>query len=431
MHSLQPNPRTRAPSRSNFTAVLAACLLVAAPLVAMPARAESLDLIDLVVRIFTPGRSINVVESSPDRVFQFKAKGQVTFTAAEDDIERLERRVYIMEKRAGKTRRIDFKPAGANGVERIYKVDGREQPLDAEGRRWLAEMIAATIRELPQETSLRIARLQAKGGVAAVLSEIELINSDFARRNYVEHLVKLGPLDEKSQNRLIAAVARMRGDFERRNALLAVIDTQSLPPAQQVATLNAVAKMQSAFEQRSVLEALTPKLVAEPGVNNAWQLAIAKVHSDFEVRTILVRMAEREVNSPAQTEMVLVATQKIHSDFERATVLKAMVKHLPKSGETARAEFFRSANKINSDFERRGVLTALIESGDLDRSTYFPLLDSIGAINSGHEKHVALLTAAKRMPRDAELLGRYREVARRLGDHERGQVERALDQVKS
>lgn len=433
MHSHDSHRNRHRRLKRDLTKSLAACLCAGAMLSITPARAQSADLVDVLVRMFIPGQSINVVERSPQREFRFRAKGPVTFTDAEDDIEQLEGRVSIVEKRAGRTRRIDFRPAGATGVKRIYKVDGREQPLDAEGRRWVAEMIGSTMRELPLDTARRVRRLHARGGVAAVLSEIELIHSDHARRDYSEHLAKLGPLDEKSLDRFIAAVSRIHSDFEMRSALLVVINTQRLPPAQQVAVLGAVAKMQSAFEQRSVLEALAPKLgteTTEPIVASAWQSAIGKIRSDFEVRTILEGMARRDTLSPAHAEMILVATRKIESDFERATVLKAMVKHLAHSGESSRAEFFRSTNKLRSDFERRGVLTALLESGDLDRNAYFPLFDSIGAIQSSHEKHVALLTAAKQMPRDPELVARYREVAGRLSDHERGQAEKALERLK-
>jgi len=380
--------------------------------------------------LFIPGKSVVVEERSTQREFMFRAIGPVTFNEAEDDIERLEGRVTIEEKRAGRTRRVDFRPIGTTGVKRIYKADGREQPLDAEGKRWLAEMIGSTLRELPLDTESRVRRMHARGGVAAVLSEIERTHSDHARRDYSERLAKLGPVDEKSLDRFIAAISQIHSEYELRSTLLAVMSSQKLAPAQQAAMLNVVAKMQSAFEQRSVIEALTPTLGTEPVVTGAWLSAVGKIRSDFEVRTLLEGMARRDALSPATSEMVLVATRKMESDFERATVLKAMVKHLAHSGESSRAEFFRSTNKVHSDFERCGVLTTLIEHGELDRDTYFPLFESIGAIQSNHERQVALLAAAKLMPRDQELAARYRQIASRLGDHERGQVEKALDRLK-
>ncbi len=55
------------------------------------------------------------------------------------------------------------------------------------------------------------------------------------------------------------------------------------------------------------------------------------------------------------------------------------------------------------------------------------VLDAIAGIGSDYEKSSVLVTLAIHMPSDSELIAQYREIARGLGDHERGRAERALD----
>jgi hypothetical protein len=426
------NPHQSAPHYRLLYVVPLAVALIAGMFVVgrvalSSANTERIDLVDTLIRTFIPGPSVSWVEHAPQREFRYSSNGLVTFTEAEDDIERLEGRVTIVEKRDGRTQRMDFRADGANGVRKIYKVDGREQPLDDAGKRWLAGTIAKMLRETPTFTQQRLQRRYAKGGAAAVVTEIERIQSDPVRRDYIERLVKLGTLDDGLLGRLVGAVAGIKSEYDQRSAFQAVMGNQALSPPNQAAVLDAVAKMHSAFEQRGVLESLTSTLGREPVVIQAWLTALAAIHSDYDARMVLEDVAKREMLSGAQVEMVLQASMEIRSDFERAMVLKAMARHVGTAGVPALALFLRSAGKINSDFERRGVLTTLVERVDLDRPGYQQLLVAVAAIHSGFEKQLALEAIAKRMPRDPELVSRFREVARELSDHERTQAERGLD----
>jgi hypothetical protein len=55
------------------------------------------------------------------------------------------------------------------------------------------------------------------------------------------------------------------------------------------------------------------------------------------------------------------------------------------------------------------------------------VLDAAASINSDHECSQLLVALAEVMPDDADLIGRYRAAAQRLGDFERARAERALD----
>jgi hypothetical protein len=387
------------------------------------------DLGDIMSRIASGG-SIFIVERN-DNGAQLKMRvvGKITFTDAEDDVKSVSGRSSILEKRDGVTRRIDLQPDGANGIMRTYTVNAKPQPFDAEGRKWLAKLIPDLLRETTMNAEARVANIQAKGGAIAVLDEIDRIHADHARGKYLEILVKKGPIDDKLTPRLFAAIKVIDSDFARRNVLLAVIGKQALSSAQQVSLLGAVAEMDSAFEQRSVLNALAPTLNADPAVMQAWRVAVGRMDSDFEIRSVIDQVAKRTALTPAQLDSVIDASNSLDSDFERAQALKALLPHMEKASAPQVEAYLKSARGIDSAFELRGVVTALIKRVALEKPAFPAVFQSIDAIDSDFEKRAALETVAKKLPRDAELVARYRKSARSLGQFERAQAEKAIDSL--
>jgi len=82
---------------------------------------------------------------------------------------------------------------------------------------------------------------------------------------------------------------------------------------------------------------------------------------------------------------------------------------------------------IASDYEQRESLLALIRARGFGKAGATAVLDAAARIGSDYECREVLIALAQVMPNDADLIARYRNVARRLSDYERGQAERALD----
>ena len=59
------------------------------------------------------------------------------------------------------------------------------------------------------------------------------------------------------------------------------------------------------------------------------------------------------------------------------------------------------------------------------------VLDAAAGIHSDYDCREVLVALARVMPNDAELIARYRDVARHLSNYERGEAERALDRFTS
>ncbi|HET7842924.1 MAG TPA: M56 family metallopeptidase, partial [Xanthomonadales bacterium] len=360
-----------------------------------------------------------------------KSRGRFTFTPAEDDVATLERgaSLEIEQKRNGTKRSIEF-TAGANGVEREYSVDGAKRPLDAEGRRWLAEVIPVLLRTSGLFAEERVERILGQGGPGAVLDEVARIDSDFVRRTYLQALLERAKLDASQTGRTFDLVDGIGSDFERRTVLQTLVETQPLGDAQQVRLLNTTAKIGSDFEQRTVLEALAPKLSTAAEVRRAYGATLATIDSDFERRTALKALTDNRDLDPATIESALAAAADIGSDFEKRESLVALAPHVAKHIGLAKG-YAAAAASIGSDFERREALLALVETDALDPAGYAAVLEAAATIGSDFERREVLVGVAAKMPADADLIARYRRIARDLGDFERGQAERALDRFEA
>lgn len=420
------------------TLVLRAALVAALPAVLLlpaigiqrvVAATEEHSSIEIHDGFFGKSMSLDIRRDDGSRL-RAKVKGELRFNEAESDVVEVGDNAWIEEVRGDSKRRIELEAGKGGAPVRRFYLDGKEQPADAAAQRWLAEVIPALMRESGYDAEARAGRLYRRGGAEAVLAEIAQIGSDYARRSYLVALGRLGTLNQAQVGSALALVAPMGSDYERREALLGLIQTQALTNTDQIAVLDIVAHIGSDYEKRSVLSELAPKLLPEPAVSAAWSKALATVDSDYEAREAIAALAARSDLSPELLETLLHSAARIASDFEQRAALAALVPHVARQPQLAVA-YAKATASIGSDYERREALSTLLETVSLDAAGYAVVLEAIAGIHSDYDCSTALVQVAARMPADAALIKRYREIARRLGDYERGQAEKALDRFAS
>ena len=408
------NPRT-------ISGLLSCGLAIATVTVTMSAHADSAP---------KPPRSVSRTSGNgidtPAGSVGVEIRGNIAFTDTEDDVKSLDGHAMIWGKQNGHSLRAIFEAGPGGSVKRTFKVDGKEQAVDAAGKQWLATVIPAILRETTINLESRSKRLYAKGGADAMLDEIERINSNFARRTYIVQLSKMGKLEDKKMQRLLNSITALASDFERRCAYVAVIDSQSLNSTSQAELLRGVAGMHSDFEERTVLTALVPQLNADELVSQTWLGAIKQNDSAFETRIIVAAMSDNSNKSAVQVDLALQSCLHIQSAFELRTALLSIVTHMSNPTSAQVAAYTKAARNIDSDFERRIALVGLFEHAKLDKESYLAALDAISGMSSDFEIRIALVAAARNMPADSVLIERYRKLASGLSDFERDQAEKAL-----
>jgi hypothetical protein len=372
-------------------------------------------------------RYTSIEVSDGKRGLQAKIKGELVFNEQEDGVASLGSGASASfgETRDGSKRRIDYTSRDGK-IEQHYFVDGRERAVDAAAQRWIADLIPVVIRETALDAKQRVARLQARGGAAAVLDEIGRIESGYARGVYVKELAASAKLAPAELTRTLALIDAIDSDYERRNALAALGSAQPLDAAQQKLVLGQAQKLGSDYERTELLLGLLPKLAPDRDVRTAWLQAAAGIGSDYEQRRALSALLKAEPVDDAGLVAVIDAAQSIHSDYERRELLVAAAARAGDAERIALAYAAATAG-IGSDFERRQALQALIGAPKFGARGSEAVLDTAAKIGSDFECREVLVALARVMPNDAGLIERYRSVARRLSDHERGAAERALD----
>ena len=287
---------------------------------------------------------------------QVNIRGQIGFNENEDDVVSLSRAAEIVQTAGGLVRRIEFTPT-AQGVTRLYSVNGSPAVLDAEGRAWLAQVIPQVLREAGLDTANRVNRLLAKGGVALVLNDIERIQSDFARSRYLQHLVAATPLDTLSMTRTLGLLADIDSSVERSQATVALLQHQQPDGSHMATLLRDLASMDSDFEKHAVLTAAASKLANAPELVQAYVAATASMSSDFELRGALLALVASSKLDRDGYQAVLSATREMDSSFDICEVMKAVAAVMP--ADATLLQTYRATARSLGDLERGQAEKAL------------------------------------------------------------------------
>lgn len=352
-------------------------------------------------------------------------RGDVAFTDAEDDIASISGpgKFELSIKRGGVERSLRVSP-GKDGLEREYRVDGKKQAFDADARAWLAQALPHLLRETAFQAETRGKRILARGGADALLDEIDKIQGDHARGKYLAVLFGNARLDDAGMARAMALASAIGSDYELRQALSAGLDNQAMTPPMQVRLLKAATAIGSDYELAQLLVQLAKAQPMQGPVLDVWREALAGIGSDYEQRRVLSALLDKD--EPVAARLALESAADIGSDYEARQVLEQAVA-MVRADAGVRAAWFRILDGVGSDYEQRQAIEALLHSGPVDVALAGDVLGALAQIGSGYEVSQALRELAAVMPADPGLIERYRAVARRLSDHERGQAERALD----
>jgi beta-lactamase regulating signal transducer with metallopeptidase domain len=384
------------------------------------------------MRHFTSdGSATRMVSRYPGGSFTAELDGKVAFNDAEDDVQTLTGRLIVREREGGLVREMTLTSMGEGLIQRDYRVGRQSAPLDDAGRQWWAKA-AKRAAEAMTDPNVRARRLFERGGIDAVLADLDRADEDFARRQRIEALMKLGqPLAAPVQDRLIAVADKIGGGFERRETLRAIAGLGLAEP-QQLGWLKAAARVDGGFERREALAALVPHLAATPAVLQAWQEALAGIDGDFELRTAI----ENQVGATPQAAVLgaaLQASRRLQGDFEKRETLAAVARRMNGDEAELVADYTSIAAGIQGGFERREALNQLLDRPKLSTPGLERVLDAAEGMDTGFERLQVLLRVADKLagekPISADLVQRLRRAGRGLAEHERGQLENALDRL--
>ncbi|MBI5433880.1 MAG: hypothetical protein HZA52_13695 [Planctomycetes bacterium] len=380
------------------------------------------------ISITTGDDELRVWVSRKDYELAVKCDGAVTFLADESDVATLgSGAIFELEETVdGVERAYEVRARHSGELLRTYSHDGEEQPFEDEAKRWLSAALPRMFRESGFDAEARIGRLLARGGADAVIDEIELVRGEHAKVEYVAGLVRTVDLDEAQFGRVVASTQSFDSDYELRRALGAVFVHEAIDGARTKQLLDAAKRIDSDYELAELLIDAAELAGADAAAARAWDEAATLLESDYELRRALEAALARDGGDAGSgARRITLAAERIDSDYELGTVLKSVARR-GGSPELATA-YVAACRSLDSDYERRNALVALLDAAKLDCERLAAVLAATAEMDSDYEKQLVLAATADRAAKDPELERTYREVARALGDYERGKALAALD----
>jgi hypothetical protein len=292
-----------------------------------------------------------------------RATGEVKFNADFTDIVSVNNggSVDITDVDGNTTRRLNMRSDGSRGMTRTYSVNGREQPWDDAGRRWLANLLIDLDRISAAGVDYRFPSLYAAGGSRAIIDEVEKMSSDYPRGVYLRRLVDTQRLSDAEYQRVVEVAAHdMSSDYEMSRLLRAVAEHASLDnDSMRTSYLAAVGRMSSDYERSRVLQTVFAKSAISHEVARSAVKAAGSFSSDYERSRVLLAAIESKALSTEDLIPLLETVTRSSSDYEKSRVMLAIASRWTLAGD-ARKAYLRAADTIRSDYENRRVLSALV-----------------------------------------------------------------------
>jgi len=346
-----------------------------------------------------PGGSFHRSRWNVDgRTIELEIRGDVQFGDDDISVRTLSPGGYLKLREHSWTRReVEIRSGNSTQPDVIYRVDGRERPLDEKGREWMAALLPTVIRETGIHAEERALRILRKRGAAGVFEEIDRISSDHSRRQYLSAVVRSGELNPDDLRRAMNRIARISSDHHKANLLL------------EVASVYASEQLRGAYFD-----------------------ALNTINSDHDRRRVLTQVIEDSRGDAALLAQAGRSVERMSSDHDKAALLRLSSERITSADPEARRSLMRAAASINSDHDKANVLSALLGPRQLPAEVLDDLLRLAAKIQSDHHKAQVLgLAVQQDLSQASTRTAFFAAVDTINSDHHRAQVLEAVIEQSS
>jgi hypothetical protein len=295
---------------------------------------------------------------------RFETRGKAEFTDDYTDIKNVSENGWaiIEEHRGSQSYRYEVRHDAIGQLQRLFYVNGAAQPIDATAKAWLAKFVLDIVRQGGYDADRRVKTILAQRGVAGVLTEIDQIQGDWAKRIYYEQLLKQANLDATALRDVLRQMARnISSDYEQAQLLTAVAPLLTGKEAAIQPYFDAVATINSDYERSNVLKTILKQDTASSAVLVLVAGATKTISSDYERHGVLSALVKAKNPSEEVLRLLLDSAAAMSSDYEKASLLMEVSNAY--TGDTRlKSEFLKVVETIKSDYERGRVLSALLKN---------------------------------------------------------------------
>jgi hypothetical protein len=270
--------------------------------------------------------------------------------------------VIVEEHRGPQSYRYEVRRDSAGQLARSFFVNGTARPLDETGKAWLAKFVLDAVRQGGIDAEKRVSTILSRRGVAGVLTEIEQISGDWAKRLYYEQLLKHANLDATALRDVLRQVARdISSDYEQAQLLTSIAPLLIGKEAALQPYFDAVATIKSDYERSQVLKSILKQETPSRASLVLVASSTKSFRSDYERRGVLTALVRTKNQSEEVLRLLLDSALEMSSDYEKATLL-IEVSNAYMGDTRLRSGFLKAAESIKSDYERGRVLSVLLKN---------------------------------------------------------------------
>jgi hypothetical protein len=272
----------------------------------------------------------------------------------------------------------------------IYEGNNKLSP-DGNGKFFIAEAVKEMIY-WGYDADQRMERVYQRGGVQALLSEVDSVKTAQVKVLYLNRLFAVDSLQSGYMPLILQKVATMGSDQDKVNFLTRI----------PVGRLN---------------DAVT---------DSAYFEIVKRIGSDVDKANALRYIVNQDSIAELNIDKILILTGGLNSDVDKDHFLRKMMdKGLIK--DSSFDKLLTLISEMGSDMDKISMYKKLINQKNLSESQWIKLQDNISILGFDYDKANLLVELATLMPQSGNLKANYQKAARTLNnDNDYGRAMRAL-----
>ncbi|UII24712.1 hypothetical protein LVD15_15475 [Fulvivirga maritima] len=303
------------------------------------------------IDISDDGDGVSKIKHSNGRnSFNIEYKGTITITDDDADVKSITPGGYleISKTTFGSKRTIQIEST-SNGLKKEYYEGRKEMPFIPDGKNWLAEILPEVIRSTGIGAESRVKRFYKKGGVDAVLSEVDKMESNYVKSIYARILLEK---DNLKDDELIKIAESLSADIS------------------------------SDYYLSEVLRKNSHVYLIKPTTEEAYFNAVKHIGSDYYSTVVLKEALKDNQKSSTTVLKIMDASKNIGSDYYQMTVLDELLDdNLDEESITA---IVNSSKNINSDYYQTQLLSKALQKSNISDESRNIVIDAMANVSSDY-----------------------------------------------
>lgn len=408
---------------------------------------------------------------NPFSSFDVEIRGKIEVTDDDKDVKSLSPGGYLEVKKTvfGSKRTLIISNEG-NTIRKEYYEGRTKIPFEPAGKAWMGEILPELVRTTTIGAEGRVDRFYKKGGVNAVLNEIDLLESNHVKSYYGNLLLKQ-PVNQKEYAHIIDRMAStmdsnhylagflkdnldkfvknndaleatfratntMDSDHYKTEVIKSGLDAPDVSLNAMKIIMRSASNMDSDHYKTEVLKSILSKNNLSDEVVDEMILATQSIDSDFYRSVVLNNALTKDGLSKTSFQHALESIKNIDSDHYKSEVMKTLI--VKPITQDLQITLIDLTNSIDSDHYSSIVLEELLEHQELDNQAFTHLIERAGYIDSDHYASEVMKDALSRNLSEANLISLLQAAGKIESDHyitevlgsAAPQVKRSSDKVK-